>query len=807
MLKNLFKYSIRALLRQKSYLIINTLGLSVGLACSLIIAIFIFHELSYDQFHDKKDRLYRVILNGKLGGQEVEVTSTASVIGPTMLNEFPEVESFLRINPWGETVIKKDERTFMESRLLEVDSTFFGFFSIPLIHGNPKTVLNREHCAVLSESLAKKIYGDEYPVDQMIRIGTDSTYYLITGVMADMPDNTHLRGNILTSFMTNPRSRNQHWLSNSFDTYVLLHEGASTDAIDQRFTDMIIKYVGPVINQYFGVTMDDFLTQGNKYRMYLQPLTDIHLNPRIENMLKQPNDPKYLWIFGSIGLLIILIAAVNFMNLSTAQSTKRAKEVGIKKVSGSSRGMLISQFLIESILLSVVAMLLAVLLVEFCLPYFNELLNIHLHFNPFENIWIIPALLAFCIFTGILAGSYPAFYISSYNPYQVLKGILRSGRHNSSLRSSLVVLQFTISIVLIVGTGIMFRQISFMLNKDLGFDKEQVLVLSNINALRDHQQSFKKDVKNISGVMNAAISTAVPGRNNNNNGYRLKGREKESFLLQTNWVDCDFLETYGIELADGRFFSDESEADNAACILNAQAVKHYNMTDPFSEKFIVSENDAEEITFMPVIGVVDNFHFESLQKAIGPYMMRFRDENFHWGFVSIRLKSGVSKETIQEIEDVWKDYTGNEPMQYFFMDQHFERLYREEKTNAELSIIFTILGILIAALGLYGLTSFTVQQRTKEIGVRKTFGASIFTIWMLINREILKLVGIATLIAWPLIYWAASNWLNHYHYRIDLNPIDFLIGFAIAALIALLTTSYRVVRAARINPSESLRYE
>ena len=514
-----------------------------------------------------------------------------------------------------------------------------------------------------------------------------------------------------------------------------------------------------------------------------------------------------MWIFGSIGLLIILIAAVNFMNLSTAQSTKRAKEVGIKKVSGSSRGMLISQFLIESILLSVVAMLLAVLLVEFCLPYFNELLNIHLHFNPFANIWIIPALFGFCVFTGILAGSYPAFYISSYNPYQVLKGILRSGRHNSSLRSSLVVLQFTISIVLIVGTGIMFRQISFMLNKDLGFDKEQVLVLSNINALRDHQQSFKKEVKNISGVMNAAISTAVPGRNNNNNGYRLKGREKESLLLQTNWVDCDFLDTYGIELADGRFFSDESEADNAACILNAQAVKHYNMTDPFSEKFIVSENDAEEMTYMPVIGVADNFHFESLQKAIGPYMMRFRDENFHWGLVSIRLKSGVSKETIQEIEDVWKDYTGDEPMQYFFMDQHFERLYREEKTNAELSIIFTVLGILIAALGLYGLTSFTVQQRTKEIGVRKTFGASIFTIWMLINKEILKLVGIATLIAWPLIYWAASNWLNHYHYRIDLNPVDFFIGFAIAALIALLTTSYSVVRAARINPSESLRYE
>ncbi len=806
MFRNLLKYSIRALQRQKSYVLINTIGLSVGIACSMIITLFIIHELSYDQFHEKKDRLYRIILHGKMGGQEVEVTSTASVIAPTMLNEFPEVEDFLRMNGWSETVVHYKEKNYMERSFLEADSSFFNFFSIPLIHGDKKTVLNKKHTVVLSESLASKIFGKEYPVDKMIRIGTDTTAYRITGVYQDIPENTHFRANMIASFMTNPRSEQQHWISNSFESYVLLHENANTDQIDQRFEDMIIKYVGPLIQEYFGVSLDEFRAQGNKYSYYLQPLLDIHLNPAIEQSLKPAHDPKYLWIFGSVALLIIIIASVNFMNLSTAQSTKRAKEVGIKKVSGSSRRTLIGQFLTESIILSLIALVFAIIITYLSLPYFNDLINADLHLNLFQNIYTIPALLMLSIFIGLLAGSYPAFYISSFNPYMVLKGALRSGRHNGRLRSVLVVLQFSISIALIVGTAIMFRQLKFMSKKDLGFDKEQVLVLSRAGALGNHMQSFKDDLLNVPGIMSVSASTAVPGRNNNNNGYKVKGREEEGFLLQTSYVDFDFLKTYGMKLASGRFFDPKQATDKKACLLNEQAVKHYQFDKPFEERFIVND-PGEDLELMPVIGVVKNFHYESLQSPIGPYLLRFREDDVRWGYVSVRLEKGAGKETVEGIEEVWGNYTAHDPMQYFFIDKDFERLYREEKTNAEVSTLFSILGILIAALGLYGLTAFSVQLRTKEIGVRKTFGASVSSIWMLISKEILKLVGISTLIAWPLIYWGADHWLQHYHYRIDMNPLDFLIGLLIAAGIALATTSFRVIKTASVNPAKSLRTE
>ena len=808
MFKNLFKYSFRALKRQKSYVLINVFGLAIGLACSLIILLFIRYEISFDQYHEKKDRIYRVILNGRLGGQEALAAFTASPVGPAMLNEFPEVENFLRLNNWGKTIIRQEEQRFTDFRFMQADSSFFEFFSIPLISGNKTDVLNDPHSIVLSRSTAKKIFGDTNPLNQLLRINEDPKSYMVTGIYEDIPETTHFEADAIGSFMTNNRSSDNEWLANSFSTYVMLHPGTDPAKVDDRFKGLIEKYVGPEITRFLGLSMEHFLEQGNRYSYYLQKLTDIHLEPAIQQEMKPANDPKYLWIFGSIALLIIIIASINFMNLSTAQAGKRAKEVGIKKVSGSNRQLLIMQFLMETVILAMLALAITLLITELSLPYFNNLLGTELSVGYLSHWYVIPALLLGTFIIGLFAGSYPAFYLSAFNPYMVLKGIRTHNRRGIGLRSALVVLQFSISIILIIGTLIMFRQISFMLNKDLGFDKEHVLVIRNANMIGEKVGSFKEEVKAIPGVRNVSASTAVPGHNNNNNGYTVKGRPEESYLLQTNWVDYDYLDTYGIELASGRFFDPKNSLDKDACLINENTVKSYSFEDPFAIRFSKPDDvDQGEATPMPVIGVVKDFHFQSLKTDIGPYLFRFKREDINWGYISIKLSPNAGRNAVEEIEKTWGSFTNNDPLQYFFMDQDFNRLYREERQNARLAIIFTILAIIIASLGLFGLTSFSVQQRTKEMGVRKTFGASVLNIWQLVAKEILILVAVSTIIAWPLVYWIADNWLQNYHYRVPLNLTDFMAGFLIALVIALITISHRTLKTARVNPAESLRYE
>lgn len=808
MFKNLLKYSLRALSRQKAHVAINIIGLSVGMVCSMIIALFIVHELSYDKFNEKKDRIYRVILNGKLGGQEVKVTYTASPIGPTMKNEFPEVEDFVRMNNWDETIIRYGEKSFTVKHLLEADSSFFDFFSIPLIRGSKENVLNEPHALVLTKATATMIFGEEDPIDKMLKVNTDSVLYRVTGIMDEIPETSHFAANAIMSFMTNPRANDDEWLSNSFSTYVLLHPGASPQSAEARIPDMIVKYVGPILQSFLGVTVEEFFSLGNKYNMFLQPLEKIHLDPTIGQAFKPANDPKYLMIFGSIGILIIIIAAFNFMNLATAQAARRSKEVGIKKVSGATRDQLMLQFLTESTLLSLVSLVVAVIVTVLILPYFNDLLEVGMKIELFSPWYKIPLLLVIAGLIGTMAGSYPAFYLSAFSPYMVLKGGSVKGHNSGRLRNLLVILQFAISIVLIIGTMIMFRQLQFMQNKELGFNKENVMVINRADAIGNHIKSFKDELLKIPGVMSVSASTAVPGHNNNNNGYRVQGRPEESFLLETNWVDYDYLETYGMKLASGRFFDRSYATDKDACVINECAVNHYNFTEPFEIKFVVPVgNTPEDIETRPVIGVVNDFHFESLRNKIGPYIMHFKDDRNNWGYVSLRLSPEAGPATLAEIEKVWGSYTANDPIQYFFMDKDLARLYKEERQNSKLAILFTILGILVASLGLFGLTSFTVQQRTKEIGVRKTFGATVNNIWYLIAKEILVLITVSAIIAIPFAYWIADNWLQNYEYRIHLNPMDFLTGFLVAIVIALATISYRAIKTAQMNPVVSLRYE
>jgi putative ABC transport system permease protein len=805
MLNNLIKHSLRSFKRQRAYIIINILGLSIGIACSLVIALFVINEASYDKFNTKRDRIYRVILNGKIGGQEIVGAFTPAVMGPTVPKEFPEIEDALRMTSEGPTIVEYDKQAFIEDHIVQADSSFFNFFSIPVLKGDPANLLNAPRKVVLSESTARKIFGNENPIDKQIKIGSDSARWTVTGVMGDIPGNSHFEANILSSFMTNSRAQSQTWMENSFSTYLLLKPNTSYVSVDEKMKDLVVKYVGPEVQKYIGISLKDFIEQGNKYRFFLQNLSDIHLDTSVQQEFKASSDPKYLMIFGSIALLIVVIAAINFMNLSTAQASRRAKEVGIKKIGGSTRWMLITQFLSESFILSFISLIIALIFIKISLPFFNKLLGTNLILDLFANWYMIPILILFSLFVGLLAGSYPALFLSSFNPYEVLKGSVKNSMKNGNLRRVLVVFQFAVSILLIVGTLVMYRQIKYMLNKDVGFNKEQLIVINRAEAVGARVKSFKESVKGIPGVINIASSSAVPGRNNNNNGYMMEGRKDETFLMQTNWIDNDYLETYGMTLEKGRAFNESFTTDQQACLLNESAVKNFSITD--LEKTRMIKPGASGPEYLSVIGVVKNFNFESLRNPVQPYIFCYKTEDRIYGYFSVKISAKNYSATISEIEKVWKEYTANNPLQYYFVNEDFEQMYIQETQNAQMAVIFSILAIFIAALGLFGLTSFTVEQRTKEIGVRKAMGSSITGIYIEISKEIVILVSVSALIAWPVIYYYAGQWLDNFYYKISLGVFSFVTGLSIALGIAVLTISYRVIKAARVNPAQSLKYE
>lgn len=807
MVENLIKYSLRSFRRQRSYIIINVIGLSIGIACSLFIAFFVINETGFDRFNTKHKRIFRVIQKNNYDGHDFTAAYSPAILGPALQKEIPEIEGFLRMLRRGPTIVESNGQTFTEEHLIEADSSFFNIFSIPVIKGNTAHLLNAPGKLVLSASTARKIFGDRDPIDKLIKIGSDSAGYTVAGVMADVPKNSHFDANIILPFMTNPRSNSQEWTINSFSTYLLLKPNSSHLKVDEKISGLMLKYVGPEIQQAYGVSMSEWIAHGHKYGYFLQKLKDIHLDPSIMQEFKEAGDPKYLKIIGSLAVLIILVAAINFMNLSTAQASRRAKEVGIKKVSGSAKSLLVVQFLTESFILTFISLFFALILIKVTLPYLNALIGSDLTLNLFASWFTIPFLILFTVVVGFLAGGYPALLLSSFDPYKVLKGNVKNSTQHGLLRKILVVFQFTVSILLIVGTIIMYRQIKYMLNKDLGFNKEQIIVINKAETLGTRLASFKETVKGIPGVINIVSSSAVPGRNNNSVRYKRDGGTDDKYeVLETNYIDYDYLETYGIALVSGRNFTRSYGSDGHSCLINESAIKDFGITNLDTTRFIGGGNQSKPYILKP-IGVVKDFHFRSLHNEIGPYLFRLNSEDYKGGYLSVKLAAGNFSGTIAEIENRWKEFTGNKSLEYYFIDDFIEKMYEQEKQNARMAVIFSVLAIFIASLGLFGLTSFTVEQRTKEIGVRKAMGSTVTGIYGVISKEVLILVSLSSLIAWPIVYFVANKWLQSFYYKIPLSLFSFLAGLMIAVGIAALTISYRILRAAVINPAKSLKYE
>ena len=810
MFKNFFKVAVRNLIRQKAYALINIIGLAIGIACSILIVLFVLHENSYDTFHKEADQIYRVWVTGRFADSEFKSANTAVPSGPAFVDEIPEVINFTRVDHSSNVLIRHGDKTFMEDNFYWADSGFLEMFSYPLIHGDPFSALTEPRSMVISESTARRYFGDGDPMGKTLELFTDSVDYTITGVMKDVQENSHMKFDMLVDYQSNGRANETEWTSNNLHTYLLTEKGVSTEALEEKIDPIMRKYVGPEIQSFIGASLEDWEAVGNFYKIRVQSLLDIHLDPTIEDNLRPSSDRKYLYIFSSIALFIILIACINFMNLSTARSAGRAREVGLRKVLGSMRAPLVWQFLAESFIMVLIALVLALLMLELVLPAFNRQVQLGLFVDYLGDWYIIPGLLLFALLIGLLAGSYPAFFLGSFKPVAVLSGKIEKGTRSGFLRRILVIIQFGISIFIILGTLVINRQMDYMINKDLGFNKEQMLVIERFGVVgRTHVETFKQEIAKIPGVISSASSTMVPGNITNFSGHMMEGRPvDQTFLLEVNYIDHDFPETYGLEIVEGRFLSDDFASDSTAIVVNEATIRNFNIEDPLKCRFIRPDESPEEREYLQVAGVVKDFHNQSLHGEIRPHMMRFRPPDWGWiPFLSIQLEPENIQATVQQIENTWDDFTSGHPFQYFFMDESFERTYAQEARTRSIFTIFSILAILVACLGLFGLTAFTTEQRTREIGIRKAMGASANIIVRLISKEILVLVSLATLIAWPLAYFFTRDWLNDFAYRIDLGFIPFLLSFVLALLISLATISVQAITAAMKNPADSLRYE
>ncbi len=805
MLFNYFKIAFRNLIKHKSFSLINITGLAIGIASCVLILLFVQDELSYDRFHEKADRIVRVHTEGRLADNEFRMAVSPAPLAFTLVDEFPEVEAAFRMRSYGFPVFRYGDKAFSEERVYWADSTIFDVFTVKFLEGNSETALTRPDALVLTESMRKKYFGDEPALGKIINSDRRNDF-MVTAVIEDFPKNSHFHPDFFENLSRYGNSRNTFWVSNNFYSYVVLKEGTSIDEFETKLEGLVQKYAAPQIQQFAGQSFEELKKQGAAYRFKAQPLTSIHLYSNLEYEMEANSDAAYVYIFSLIALGILIIACINFMNLSTARSTTRAREVGIRKTLGSTKSRLVQQFLTESTILTLLAVVIAIFFINLMLPYFNEVSGKNLEFSVFNNFVTLPLIVIFAIVVGLFAGLYPAFVLTSFQPANVMKGASGKSGSRSWLRSGLVVFQFGISVFLFAGTFVVYSQMDYMQNKKLGYNKDQLIIIEKTDDLFNRIPEFKQRLLENPNVLSVTNHQTVPGRGYGNTVYQIEGHgSNENHLFWQWFADYDLLETYQLEMAEGRFFSEEFPSDSSGVVLNEKAVKALGLTDPIGKRLIDRDRNPENTRYMPIIGVVKDFHFESMHSAIRP--LAIFPIRFNGRLTAARISAQNISSTISFIEDTWKDFAFDQAFEYEFMDDEFERLYAAEQTTANLFTAFSMLAVFIACLGLFGLAAFITEQRTKEIGIRKVMGASTPGILMILLKEFSKWVLIANIIAWPLAYMGMSSWLENFAYRIDIGWSIFILSGLISLIISILTVSSQVIKAATSNPVKSLRYE
>ncbi|HXB10189.1 MAG TPA: ABC transporter permease [Puia sp.] len=810
MLKNYLLTTWRNLSRNKLFSGINLFGLAIGLGCFLLITIYVLDELSYDRFNTNADRIYRVTMDAHWGGADLHIAQSSDIMGPVIKKEFPGVEEVTRIYTYaGTRLIHKGEQYIPETGGAYVDSTFFNVFTLPAIDGNPKTALTEPRSVVLTASFATKYFGTPQAAGRTLEMREDKGVvpYKVGAVIRDIPANAHFHYDFLLAMKGLDYQWNQPGNEN-FYTYVLLKKGVAPSSIERLFEPYFIKYELPMLKSFQITTMEQFRKSGNYINYFLEPLTDIHLRShRIEEM--DPNGSlQYVYIFSIVAVFILLIACVNFMNLTTARSAGRAKEVGIRKVLGTSRRQLMRQFLVESIFLVTVSLILALGLAALGLPLFNNLSGKSIPLSHLFSPTLLSIIFLLPLIVGLFAGSYPAFFLSGFRPIEVLKGQLKTGAGGERLRSVLVVFQFTTSIVLMVGTLVVYRQLNFMRNRDRGFNKEQVLIVDGTDALGNQVQSFKREVLRQPDIKSGTITSFLPvaraGRNNNN---VFKGpAETTQNAFNTQWwcVDYDYLQTMCMTLIKGRNYSASRPTDSSAVIINETVAAMLGPGDPIG-KNIYRDLGNGSMGAQPIIGVVKNFNYESMHQPIGPLIMHVLWPDH--SAVAFRVATPNLPATLTRIRDAWKSMNTGTPFTYRFMDQAFDEMYKADQQVGKIALVFASLALVIGCMGIFGLAAFLAERRTKEIGIRKVLGASTGGILGLLSAEFTRLVGISFVIATPLAGWAMHRWLLDFAYRTSLPWWIFAVAGAATFAIALITVSFQSLKAATTNPVTALRAE
>jgi putative ABC transport system permease protein len=800
MFKNHMKIALRNILRNKAFSVINISGLAIGMACCVLILLFVQDELTYDSYHEKADQIYRLIAVNKSAGEERYIAPIGAPVAEIFDSTLPEVQKVVRFHRGSRVLVEYRDKRFFEERFFFGDPTVFDVFDFPIIGGNPQMALSTPYAVVITETAAEKYFGDDDPVGKSITV--DKSYsYNITAVMKDVPSNSHFHFDFLASLETLASLRGERYLKHpgnlAFYTYLLLEKNTDPRELEEKMAEGVKQSYGEKI-----AAMRSFL---------LQPLKSIHLQSRLEYEIEANGSISFVYVYSAIALCILLIAAFNFVNLSTARSTKRAREVGMRKVLGAFRHQLVKQFLGETVLFSVISLLLAVILVRLFLPVFNSLTGKQFVFNFLANPSVLFGFVGIIAGVGILGGLYPAVFLSAFEPMRTLKGKLGTGGKSRSFRRFLVVAQFTISVVLIIGTFVIRNQLHYMRSQNLGFNKEQVVVIPmhDQNTWKAYEY-IKTEFMNNPSVLSVAASSTVPGKPVVNIAYRLEGLpDDEHFSMDTFFADYDFLETMGIEVAEGRGFSKKFGTDEeSAFMLNEAAVRELNWQSALNKQVIWPSDLRRKDAIVKkgqVVGVVKDFHVVSLHENIGPVLLQVRPSSFR--YISARISPENIPDTLSFFRKMWSRLSPVFPFEYTFLDEDFDRLYRADEKVGRIVGIFSLLAIIVACFGLFGLASFAAEQRTKEIGIRKVLGASVPGIILLLSREFTKWVLVANILAWPIAYFSMNRWLQNFAFKKGIGVEVFILSGLVAVAIALATVSYQSIKAAISDPINSLRYE
>ena len=794
MLKNYLKIAIRSIIKYLTTSIINLLGLSIGLACIILMIVFISHEISYDKYHKNPENIYRIYLDngGMLYQGSRQFCVTPGPLAGELKDEYEEVLYATRI--WRRTsILAYKEKLSRDNMVFYTDPDFLKIFNIKMLSGNPETALSTPFSIIITKKAAEKYFGEEDPIGKSLKYNNQYDF-TITGILENVPGNTHFTFDFLASFLSYDAmfglSHMSEWSSNSYYTYIKVKEGVATNILDRILNEIHNKY-----------------KEDSKESFKFQALTDIHLHSSINFEIGANFDVKLLYIFSTIAFFVLLIACFNYMNLATARSFTRAKEIAIRKITGGSRKQLIQQFIGESFLMVFIATNIAMVIVERFLPVFNNLIDRQLHINYLEINIILPIIILM-VLTSIIASSYPAIFLSSLKPVSILKSDLKSGvKKTSSLRNILVVFQFVLIISFLVSAITVKKQLHYMKNSDLGFHSENILILNQNSELRQNLDAFIQDMDQSSLIKDVCSSDRIPVSITSNTDGWWEGKDEEieqDFMISYAYVDHRFLNFYGIDLINGRDFSDNRSTDlTKSVIINETAKRNIGWSEAIGKKFIL--NKERDSNYSEVIGVVKDFYFNPMNIKIEALALQINDSPYR--FISLKIDPEKIEASIDYIEKKWKEYSPDFPFDYMFVEDWINNMYRAQNRLAEIINYFSIIAVFLACIGLFGMASYSVGKRTKEIGIRKAIGARTNKITLLLSLEFIKWILVANIIAWPVSYLIMNKWLQNFSYKISLNLFIFIIAGSIALIIGLLTVSIQTIKAARKNPVLSLKHE